>query len=230
MRYSLALAAAALLLHGCAAHQVAQIDPASQMFPSRIVIPPRDIAINKPYEDLSRAQFVVVRALTNVEHEKYQEFAERSVAQLGLNVMGPADYARMIEERGITDATATLDPENLRRVYRHVGPFLVMTFLMERAGAVDHRVLVYDPEGNEALFNARRIGALWASLDVEYSYPMLNLLREWVIASGGLASLDDVRRLMAPDATILEGAIAGRALYDGRIDPIAALALLSSSA
>ena len=39
-----------------------------------------------------------------------------------------------------------------------------------------------------------------------------------VIASGGLASLDDVKRLLAPDCAELAGAIAGRALYDGRLD------------
>ena len=47
-----------------------------------------------------------------------------------------------------------------------------------------------------------------------------------VIASGGLASLDDVHSLMVPRAKILEGAIAGRALYDGRLDAAAALAIL----
>jgi phosphoribosylformimino-5-aminoimidazole carboxamide ribotide isomerase len=46
-----------------------------------------------------------------------------------------------------------------------------------------------------------------------------------VIASGGLASLKDVERLMQPDCAKLAGAIAGRALYDGRLDPAAALAL-----
>jgi phosphoribosylformimino-5-aminoimidazole carboxamide ribotide isomerase len=47
-----------------------------------------------------------------------------------------------------------------------------------------------------------------------------------VIASGGLASTADIERLTRPDAARLEGAITGRALYDGRIDPEAALALL----
>ncbi|WP_137156976.1 1-(5-phosphoribosyl)-5-[(5-phosphoribosylamino)methylideneamino]imidazole-4-carboxamide isomerase [Rhizobium sp. FKL33] len=50
-----------------------------------------------------------------------------------------------------------------------------------------------------------------------------------VIASGGLASLDDIRRLAQPDAAILEGAISGRALYDGRIDPAAALEILKGA-
>jgi phosphoribosylformimino-5-aminoimidazole carboxamide ribotide isomerase len=50
-----------------------------------------------------------------------------------------------------------------------------------------------------------------------------------VIASGGLASLDDVKRLLQPEYAILEGAIAGRALYDGRLDPAAALALIAET-
>lgn len=48
-----------------------------------------------------------------------------------------------------------------------------------------------------------------------------------VIASGGLASMADIEALAAPECAILEGAISGRALYDGRIDPAAALARLA---
>lgn len=47
-----------------------------------------------------------------------------------------------------------------------------------------------------------------------------------VIASGGLASIADIVRMTMPDARKLEGAISGRALYDGRIDPHKALAVL----
>jgi phosphoribosylformimino-5-aminoimidazole carboxamide ribotide isomerase len=50
-----------------------------------------------------------------------------------------------------------------------------------------------------------------------------------VIASGGLASIEDVKAMLAPRAKKLEGAIAGRALYDGRLDPAAALALIKSA-
>ena len=49
-----------------------------------------------------------------------------------------------------------------------------------------------------------------------------------VIASGGLASLDDIHRMTECDAAILEGAITGRALYDGRIDAAQALNILAS--
>ena len=47
-----------------------------------------------------------------------------------------------------------------------------------------------------------------------------------VIASGGLASMADIERMTKPDAQKLEGAISGRALYDGRIEAKEALALL----
>lgn len=50
-----------------------------------------------------------------------------------------------------------------------------------------------------------------------------------VIASGGLAAIDDVKRLLQPDCAILEGAISGRALYDGRLDPAEALTLIKSA-
>ncbi|MFC3206490.1 1-(5-phosphoribosyl)-5-[(5-phosphoribosylamino)methylideneamino]imidazole-4-carboxamide isomerase [Aquamicrobium soli] len=50
-----------------------------------------------------------------------------------------------------------------------------------------------------------------------------------VIASGGLASMADIVRMTLPDAQRLEGAISGRALYDGRIDPAEALALLKKA-
>ncbi|NVK35406.1 MAG: 1-(5-phosphoribosyl)-5-[(5-phosphoribosylamino)methylideneamino]imidazole-4-carboxamide isomerase [Rhodobacteraceae bacterium] len=50
-----------------------------------------------------------------------------------------------------------------------------------------------------------------------------------VIASGGLASIDDVKRLLEPDCGILEGAISGRALYDGRLDPQEAMDLIRSA-
>ena len=51
-----------------------------------------------------------------------------------------------------------------------------------------------------------------------------------VIASGGLASMADIHRMVAPDARKLEGAISGRALYDGRIDPAEALAVIRGAA
>ncbi len=50
-----------------------------------------------------------------------------------------------------------------------------------------------------------------------------------VVASGGLASIDDVRALLTPRAQKLAGAIVGRALYDGRLDAAEALKLIRTA-
>ncbi len=50
-----------------------------------------------------------------------------------------------------------------------------------------------------------------------------------VIASGGVGSLDDLRRFATSRIANIEGVIVGRALYDGRVDPAAALALLDGA-
>ncbi len=50
-----------------------------------------------------------------------------------------------------------------------------------------------------------------------------------VIASGGLASIADVKAMLEPRAKKLEGAIAGRALYDGRLDAADALRLIRAA-
>ena len=63
-------------------------------------------------------------------------------------------------------------------------------------------------------------------LNLDATLALAELISISVIASGGLASLADVRALLEPRAQKLEGAIAGRALYDGRLDGPAALALL----
>jgi phosphoribosylformimino-5-aminoimidazole carboxamide ribotide isomerase len=50
-----------------------------------------------------------------------------------------------------------------------------------------------------------------------------------VVASGGLASIEDISAMLTPRAKKLAGAIAGRALYDGRLDAAVALALIRGS-
>ena len=50
-----------------------------------------------------------------------------------------------------------------------------------------------------------------------------------IIASGGLASIEDVHALLEPRAQKLEGAVVGRALYDGRLDAAAALRLVRAA-
>ena len=65
-------------------------------------------------------------------------------------------------------------------------------------------------------------------VNVEATASLAEQLSIPVIASGGVAGLDDIRALKSVSRLGIEGVIIGRALYDGRIEPEAALALAAA--
>ena len=67
---------------------------------------------------------------------------------------------------------------------------------------------------------------LLAGLNLDAAIALAEAVSIPVIASGGLASIADVQALLHPRARKLAGAIAGRALYDGRLDAAEALRLI----
>ena len=70
---------------------------------------------------------------------------------------------------------------------------------------------------------------LLRGLNLDASIALADAVAIPVIASGGLASLEDIAALLQPRGRKLAGAIAGRALYDGRLDPAAALAMIGAA-
>ncbi len=70
---------------------------------------------------------------------------------------------------------------------------------------------------------------LLKGLNLEATIALADRISIPVIASGGLASIEDVKAMLQPNAKKLAGAIAGRALYDGRLDPAAALELIRAA-
>ena len=80
--------------------------------------------------------------------------------------------------------------------------------------------IIYTDISRDGLLTGLNLDAT-AALAREVSIP--------VIASGGLASIADIEQLVQPQYAMLGGAIAGRALYDGRLDAAAALALMENT-
>jgi len=67
---------------------------------------------------------------------------------------------------------------------------------------------------------------LLQGLNLDATIELADTINTPVIASGGLASIEDVKQMLEPRARRLAGAIAGRALYDGRLDPAEAMKLI----
>jgi len=88
----------------------------------------------------------------------------------------------------------------------------------------------FEDEGVAAIVytDISRDGAM-QGLNIEATVALADAISTPVIASGGLSSLDDVKRLIATKCKGIEGAISGRALYDGRLDPREVLSLLGRS-
>jgi phosphoribosylformimino-5-aminoimidazole carboxamide ribotide isomerase len=67
-----------------------------------------------------------------------------------------------------------------------------------------------------------------SGVNIEQTVELARHVNTPVIASGGVSGLQDLAALQqAASNTPIEGVVVGRALYDGRIEPAAALALLS---
>lgn len=89
--------------------------------------------------------------------------------------------------------------------------------------------LKFEDSGVAAIIytDINRDGAM-GGVNVESTADLAFHLTTPVIASGGVSSIEDLKALKREESSGIQGVICGRALYDGRIDPGEALALLSA--
>jgi phosphoribosylformimino-5-aminoimidazole carboxamide ribotide isomerase len=69
---------------------------------------------------------------------------------------------------------------------------------------------------------------LLGGVNVKATTALARAVRIPVIASGGVGSIADIEALLAANEPNIEGVVIGRALYDGKIEPEQALALVNS--
>ena len=166
--------------------------------------------------------------------------------QLGGGIRDPASIERWLERgvRRVILGTAALRNPDLVREACHAFPGSIAVGIDARGGkvavegwartsgisAVD-LALKFEDAGVAVIVytDIERDGAL-AGVNVEATADLARRLETPVIASGGVASLDDIRALQRHESDGIEGVICGRALYDGRIEPKAALALTAVKA
>jgi phosphoribosylformimino-5-aminoimidazole carboxamide ribotide isomerase len=165
--------------------------------------------------------------------------------QLGGGIRDRATIAAWLEkgvDRVIIGTAAVRDPDLVREAARE-WPNCIAVGLDARDGRVavqgwaetsDLSVLEiarrFEDAGVAAIIHTdiSRDGLL-KGLNVDATVTLADAVTIPVIASGGLASIDDIRRLLEPRAKKLAGAIAGRALYDGRLDATEALRLIRNA-
>ena len=90
--------------------------------------------------------------------------------------------------------------------------------------------LMFEDAGVAAIIytDINRDGAM-GGVNVDQTVTMALHLTTPVIASGGVATIDDLRELKQHENTGIVGVVAGRALYDGRIGLVEALKVLKGN-
>lgn len=159
--------------------------------------------------------------------------------QLGGGIRSLADIERWIEagvSRVILGTLAVKEPEVVREAAK-LFPEQIAVSVDVRAGKVAVQGWTADSD-LDAITVARRfedvgVAALIVTdidrdgtvmgFDVDAFGQMADAVSIPVIAAGGLASVDDLVRLKARKGTPVAGAVLGRALYNGAIDPAQAL-------
>ncbi len=162
-------------------------------------------------------------------------------AQLGGGIRDMATIERWLDKglaRVILGTVAVEDPDLVREAARAF-PGQVAVGIDARGGRVATKgwaeetdVMVtdlarsFEDAGVAAIIytDINRDGAMQGP-NIAATAALANAVRIPVIASGGVSSLDDLRALKNCGAP-LDGAISGRALYDGAIDLAEALAVL----
>ena len=162
--------------------------------------------------------------------------------QLGGGIRDMAAIESWLEKeiaRVILGTVAVNDPELVKTAAKEY-PDLIAVSIDARSGKVAVRGWAESTEMT-AIDLARRFedagvaaiiytdidrDGLLHGLNIPATLALANAITIPVIASGGFSSIADVERLLEPDCAILDGAIVGRALYSGRLDPAAALKLI----
>jgi phosphoribosylformimino-5-aminoimidazole carboxamide ribotide isomerase len=165
--------------------------------------------------------------------------------QLGGGIRDRATIATWLEkgvDRVIIGTAAVKDPDLVKQAARD-WPNRIAVGLDARDGRVAVQgwaetsdlsaleiALRFEDAGVAAIIHTdiSRDGLL-QGLNLDATVSLADAITVPVIASGGLASMNDIRQLLEPRAKKLAGAIAGRALYDGQLNASEALRLIRNA-
>ena len=164
--------------------------------------------------------------------------------QLGGGIRSMDTIARWLEtgvQRVILGTAALKDPDLVRRACEQY-PGRIVVGIDARVGRVAVEgwaetsevkaldlALRFENDGVAAIVytDIDRDGAM-QGVNVDATVDLAFALTTPVIASGGVRGLSDLADLKTNESVGIEGVISGRAIYDGRLDPEAALQLLKN--
>lgn len=181
----ISLIAALVLLTGCASKfQMLEIDGATGRFIDKAPITQEEIKVNKPFAGIKEIPFIYVHSASDVRDEQLlTAFTQDSLMKLDFpRTIKEQELTQLVIKGGLSSEIQNLyHPIALHRLSKTIGPFLILqtsiTYVSEARFRMD--AVIFDPVSAEVIFSATRQKVVWASIEDEIFFPMMNVLKDW---------------------------------------------------
>lgn len=184
MRWRLMLACLGLVLGACSTvHVPRAVDGKSGLYATDVEVDPGAVLKFDASFDPMSYKYVVIMAETPIRPSVLSFLGRYVLAQAGIkNVYSLSELADLARDRGLGRSGERMPDGWMFRLARESGPILIVSLDQSHVGGVRWlmRLNVVDVRSGKRLLQVDHLKQLWANLDEEMLYPVLNELLKWI--------------------------------------------------
>ena len=156
-------------------------------YPTNSSLRPSEILVQKEYDGLDKVAFAVTKTESTFKPQEQEAFLENALGELGIGKVLTEDelVAKIIAEGLDTEVSSASDLISLKKLSETFGNFLVIEWTTDFIGYANWKteLTVIDPAVPEKILEIRKSGVVVLSFDIEFTYPVVNRLREVLIGA-----------------------------------------------
>lgn len=186
-----------VVLTGCGAYKVRDVDPKTGLYPALVTIDRKNVDVFEPLAGYSDRKFVYLQVIGGQDVQKFAAFVEDFLQKNGFPpTLYKRDLAKMVVKAGLAESVTNLsDPISLNKLAQEVGPYLVISCRDIGRYGESMEVVIFDPVEMEPALSVHRSGSTWLEKDREFTYPVFNIVLDWVKESRALGPAPATKEL-----------------------------------
>jgi hypothetical protein len=178
----------ALFISGCATYAPPKVDEKTGMYKASASLDGGAVEKRDTNVDLKKFRFVYLVTQSNVYPGRFEFFARSALAHAGFtNVLNTQELTEFITETpALSSITSVGDLVSRRRLAQLIGPIMFVQVSSMWDGNVrrDVTLTVVDLSSGKTLLQIDHNKLIWADVDSEAHYPVLNEFNKWVKECG----------------------------------------------
>jgi hypothetical protein len=175
---------AAAVAGGCAQYAPPKVDEKTGTYSAIASVAPGDIQKRETDVDLRKFRFVFLITRTNVYPARFEFFTRAALARVGFkNVLNQDEVVSLVTTNPELSSIKSLsDPLALRQLSELAGPIMLVYVKSATDGNVRRYVTVQvvDLSDGRTVLQLHHNPMIWADVDSEAHYPVLNEFKKWV--------------------------------------------------